>query len=329
MKLPRIGITIGDPAGIGPEIVVAMLLNSKQPYPFVPILFASRAVLDHPFLRAMAQALSICWVTKAQDCQSENTVYAVDCASPGAHFPIGKANPDAGLASARFIQTAVKWAMAGAISGIVTAPICKFSWSLAGIPFVDHTTYLQSLTQSPYVSMGFYTPQLKVVLATVHTPYSRVPSELTMDRLQVATDHAIEFSRRSGCPYPKIALAGLNPHAGEEGLLGDEERVLLRPFVSLYWSEFGEVVGPFPADSIFRRALAGEFDCVVALYHDQGLIPLKLIGDGSAVNTTLGLPFVRTSPDHGSAFDIAYTGKAKWDGLYAALQLAVEWSILR
>ena len=210
------------------------------------------------------------------------------------------------------------------MQAIVTAPINKAAFAAAGFPWRGHTDLLAHLCGVPEVAMMFWSDRLRVVLATVHIPLAEVPRALTRERLLGTIRLTAQSLPRFGVVAPRLAVAGLNPHAGESGLLGAEEEAIVVPAVTAARSEGIDISGPFPADTIFVRAARGEFDAVVALYHDQGLIPVKLLAFGRAVNVTLGLPIVRTSVDHGTAFDIARQGVADEGSLVEAVLLAAR-----
>jgi 4-hydroxythreonine-4-phosphate dehydrogenase len=281
---PRIAITVGDPAGIGPEI--------------------ARKTADDPRVRA------IC----------EPVLYGPP---EGVQFTPGLLSGEAGQAAYEAICAAVRDAQAGSIAAIATAPINKLAFSKAGLPWKGHTDLLGHLTRSPRVAMMFWSEPLKVVLATIHVPLAAVAVALTRDVMAETIDlTARELPRFIGNTRPRLAVAGLNPHAGEEGLLGAEERTVIRPAVEAARSRGIDVTGPLPGDTVFVRARKGEFDAVIACYHDQGLIPVKLLAFGHSVNVTLGLPIIRTSVDHGTAFDIAGKGIADPTSMIEATLLA-------
>lgn len=313
-SLPKIGITLGDPGGIGPEIVFKTLVTKPVLDLCVPVIFGSHSILKHPKIQTYLKNFPI---------QS----YFVNCGDLPIDFVIGRADSQNGKSAYDFLEKALSYLSDKRIEGLVTAPICKESFALAHIPYTGHTSLLQDKTNSPRVSMAFYTPRLKTVLATIHHAYAEVPRLLTDDTLHKAVEHSYEFARLLHIHNPKIALAALNPHAGENGLFGREELEILIPFVEKQRAGGRAVLGPFPADSLYYRAYQGEFDIVISLYHDQGLIPIKLLDFHSAVNLTLGLPFIRTSPDHGVAFDIAYQDQANLESFYSALQLAISQGI--
>jgi 4-hydroxythreonine-4-phosphate dehydrogenase len=282
---PRVAITAGDPAGIGPEI-------------------AGKAAAD-PRVRAVC----------------EPVIYGPP---PGATFAAGVLSAEAGRAAYDAICRAVTDARAGRVAAIATAPVNKLAFAHAGLPWKGHTDLLGYLTESPRVAMMFWSEPLKVVLATVHVQLADVPRMVTVDLLIEVIELTARELPRFGVASPRLALAGLNPHAGEEGLLGDEDRRVLRPAVEAMRMRGVDVSGPHPGDTVFVRASRGEFDAVIACYHDQGLIPVKLLAFGESVNVTLGLPIIRTSVDHGTAFDIAGKGIADPSSMIAATLLAAR-----
>ena len=285
MNLPRIAITEGDPAGIGPEI-------------------AQRAAAD-------PRVLEVC----------EPVLYG---APAGAHFPPGMLSAEAGRAAYDAILRAAGDAQRRVVEAVATAPINKEAFRLAGLPWSGHTDLLAHLTGAAHVAMMFYSDELRVVLATVHVALADVPRLLTRDVVEQTIELAARELPRYGFAAPRLAVAGLNPHAGEHGLFGVEEQTVIEPAVACCRAKGIDVSGPFPADTLFVRARRGEFDAVVACYHDQGLIPVKLVAFGRAVNVTLGLPIVRTSVDHGTAFDIAGKGVADAESMIAAVLLAAR-----
>ena len=282
---PRVAITSGDPAGIGPEV-------------------ATRAAAD-------ARVLDVC----------DPVVYRP---LNGATFVPGVLNGVAGRAAYDVIVRAVEDAQRGVVQAIATAPVNKEAFRLAGLPWSGHTDLLAHLTGAPHVAMLFYSEGLRVVLATVHIPLAEVPRALTASSLEATIALTARELPRFGFERPRIAVAGLNPHAGEHGLFGSEEDTAIRPAIEACRARGIDVAGPFPGDTVFVRARRGDFDVVVACYHDQGLIPVKLAAFGRAVNVTLGLPIIRTSVDHGTAFDIAGKGLADPESMIAAVLLAAR-----
>jgi 4-hydroxythreonine-4-phosphate dehydrogenase len=239
-------------------------------------------------------------------------------------FEAGKLSAGAGQAAYETIVRAVRDAQAGGVQAIATAPINKEALALAGLPWRGHTDMLAALTNTRDVAMMFHSRTLMVVLATIHIPISQVPAALTEESLGTIIRLTAGAMPKFGVAKPRIALAGLNPHAGEHGVIGHEEERVLVPAVAAARAAGIEITGPWPGDTIFTRAVRGEFDVVIACYHDQGLIPVKLIAFGEAVNVTLGLPIIRTSVDHGTAFDIAGKGVANPESLIHAVILAAQ-----
>jgi 4-hydroxythreonine-4-phosphate dehydrogenase len=282
---PRVAITEGDPSGIGPEI-------------------ARRASAD-------ARVLKAC----------EPVLYG---APPDARFEPGILSADAGRAAYDAIARATADALRGDVAAIATGPINKEALRLAGYAWNGHTDLLAHLTGAKHVAMMFYSDELRVVLATVHVPLADVPSLLTQRLMEQTIGLTARELPRFDKVSPRIAVAGLNPHAGEHGLFGREEEDVIIPAIARCRERGVDVHGPFPADTLFVRARKGEFDVVIACYHDQGLIPVKLAAFGRAVNVTLGLPIIRTSVDHGTAFDIAGKGVADAESMIAAVLLAAR-----
>lgn len=293
MFRPRIGLTVGDPSGIGPEV-------------------SGKAAAD-------ARVLDAC----------DPILYGPDPEATASWFVPGVGSVEGGRAAYDAVTRATADAIVGRLDAITTAPINKSTWDLAGVPWQGHTELLAELTGSTRFAMMFHAEKLRVVLATVHIPLSEVPHVLTLDRLIQTIVLTNESLPQFGFPEPRIAVAGLNPHAGEQGVLGDEESTVVRPAVEEARRREIDVVGPIPGDTVFVRATRGEFDVVVACYHDQGLIPIKLVAFGSAVNVTLGLPIIRTSVDHGTAYDISGSGQADPSSMIQAVLLAARLAVRR
>jgi 4-hydroxythreonine-4-phosphate dehydrogenase len=239
-------------------------------------------------------------------------------------FEPGTISARAGQAAYETIVRAVRDAEAGGVQAIATAPVNKEALALAGLPWRGHTDMLAALTNTRDVAMMFHSDKLMVVLATIHIPLAEVPAALTAESLRTVIRLTAAAMPKFGVARPRIALAGLNPHAGEHGVIGHEEERVLLPAVAESREQGVDITGPWPGDTIFARAVRGEFDVVIACYHDQGLIPVKLIAFGEAVNVTLGLPIIRTSVDHGTAFDIAGKGMANPESLILAVLLAAR-----
>jgi len=243
--------------------------------------------------------------------------------TPLPDLPCGDNYPEYGKASFAYLKRAIELAMAGQIAGIVTAPLAKHSLHLAGLEYPGHTEILQEFSGSPEVAMMFWGKQLKVLLATTHISLAQVAASLTKELLERKIKLLVEFLRRTGSATGKpIAVAALNPHAGEDGAFGDEENRIIKPALQSCSCLGLPVIGPIPADVLFYQAVQGRYDAVVALYHDQGLIPFKMLHFSDGVNVTIGLPFVRTSVDHGTAFDIAGKNSADCSSMIEAIRLA-------
>ena len=285
MSLPRVAITIGDPAGIGPEIAAKAAADPRVLELCTPVLYGR---IYTPGVRA------------------------------------GTLSAEAGRTAYGAIVAAVEDAIAGDVDAIATAPVNKAAFALAGLPWRGHTELLAHLTGAPSVAMMFHADALRVVLATIHEPLASVPRLLTRELLAGVIRLASRDLPRFGFSQPRLAVCGLNPHAGEGGVLGDEEQRVIEPAIAACAGEGIRVAGPFPADTLFVRASRGEFDAVIACYHDQGLIPVKLLAFGKAVNVTLGLPIIRTSVDHGTAFDIAGRNAADPGSMIEAVMLAAR-----
>lgn len=310
---PRLGITLGDPGGIGPEVALRAVLSCDLP--FSPVVYGPPAVLS------LLGTLGDAFLERGYDWQSTGD----DAISPGV---VAAEN---GGHAYRAIVAATSDCLAGNLDGLVTGPISKAALDLAGASHTDHTTLLAHLCGSE-VSMGFYSQPLRVVLVTIHCSLDNVSQQVTQTAVMRACRHAVLLAtyhrRQTPAVAPvRIAVAGLNPHAGEGGLFGDEERHSIGPAIAALQAEGLSVEGPFSADTLFYQAYHHQYDVVVAMYHDQGLIPVKLLAFDTAVNITLGLPFVRTSPDHGTAFSLAYCHQAKPDSFVAALEMACRWGV--
>ncbi len=271
----RIGITLGDVAGIGPEIVAKALASRKLDKRF------DYEVIGNPNTKRRADAAD--WVVQG-----------------------------------------AKRCLAGELAALVTAPISKQLLRDAGYRFEGHTELLAHVARTKRFAMMLVGGPLRVSLATIHVPLAKVPRLLSKRRIIEVIELSHDVCKRFGIRRPKVGVAGLNPHAGEGGLLGSEERRIIAPAIRQAARKGMNATGPWPADTLFHKAYHGEFDAVVAMYHDQGLAPLKMIAFDTGVNLTLGLPFVRTSPDHGTAFDIAGKGIAKPDSMIAAINLAAK-----
>ena len=307
---PRLALTTGDPAGIGPEVVLKALASPDRPAAPV-IVYGPMAVLLERAARFGLRS--------PQDLDAR----LVDVPLDG-RVDLGRTSAAAGRAAAEAVLRAVADAREGRVQALVTAPLNKESLRAAGHPWPGHTEMLAEAAGTPDVAMMFVGGGLRVALITIHRPLRTVPDAVTPAEVRRVARLVHRELPRFGVTVPRIALCGLNPHAGEHGLLGHEEERVLIPAVEDLRREGLDVSGPFPADSLFVRAKRGEFDAVIAGYHDQGLIPVKLAAFGHAVNVTLGLPFVRTSVDHGTGFDIVEKGVADATSMVEAMKVAVD-----
>lgn len=327
MKKIKVAITLGDPAGIGPEITAKMFASGnlyKSADVFVvgdlfPMIAAVRSVCPQIKVRLMKNPSDIK--------RSAGTINLLDLAIPGmSGITIGENSALAGKAAFLALKKAIDLANDGKIDAIVTAPLSKKSLHMARYNYPGHTEILAKFTKTKTFAMMLMGEKLKVILATIHVPVKKVPSLLkTKDILSL-----IELSHKClkkdfGIKAPRIGVLGLNPHAGEGGAFGDEEARIIAPAIKKAAKKGIKASGPYPADTVFNKAVyENKFDALICMYHDQGLIPLKLLSFDTGVNVTLGLPIVRTSPDHGTAFDIAGTGKASENSIYSAFKTAID-----
>jgi 4-hydroxythreonine-4-phosphate dehydrogenase len=325
--LPSLALTLGDPAGIGPEIILKALADPEIRDQAQITIVGDRQVLEHTYAHLKAKGI--------QPLVDPALLPIWDCKTGVDPIP-GQGNAATGAASFCYLTTAVQQTLAGRFVGVVTAPIAKFAWAAAGHQFPGQTEVLAHFSQSEAVAMAFMARSpwthwpLRVLLVTTHIPLHQVCTTLTPTLLKTKLDLFItSLEEDFALPHPQVAVAGLNPHSGEGGQLGREEVEWLTPLLQSY--PRAQLIGPVPPDTLWvppaqawRDANTTTVDGYVALYHDQGLIPVKMLAFDQAVNTTLGLPFVRTSPDHGTAFDIAGRGIARATSLRAALQLAAE-----
>jgi 4-hydroxythreonine-4-phosphate dehydrogenase len=334
-RKPVIGITMGDPAGVGPEVVIKALADPaiRRQARFVVygmnelIAYAADLAEVEPFWHRLQHDSP----RGRYDLIHDVVVLDYDEYSQLSTRDIGPSKVG-GQASLRFLDDAIAAAHRpqeeGGIDAIVTAPICKASWKLAGIKFPGHTELLAARTKVRRVAMMFHADlpdeQLNVVLATIHLPLMDVRHVLTIGCVFNPIDLGHQAMKRLGITNPRIAVCGLNPHASENGQFGDEEARVITPAIEMARQAGMDVQGPFPADTLFTPQRRGRFDLIVAMYHDQGLIPVKMLAFDSAVNMTLGTPIIRTSVDHGTAFDIAHKNQADPGSMKSAIRLAVR-----
>ncbi len=314
-----IGITMGDPAGIGPEIL-ARLFADGAPAPAFAI--GDPGVLRRA-LGVVGARLALHEIAApAQARFAPGTIDVLPAGLLAAPPDFGRVDAAAGASGFACVERGIVEALAGRIAALVTAPISKAAWSAAGIGFPGHTELLAARAGVADYAMMLANDELRVVLVSIHVPLAEAVRMVTPAAERRAIQLAAAAGRRFGIAAPRVAVAGLNPHAGEDGQFGTEDRDVIAPAVAEACAEGIDASGPWPGDTVFARARLGEFDVVVAQYHDQGLIPVKFLGLDQGVNVTLGLPFIRTSPDHGTAFDIAGSGRARAASLRAAVRMA-------
>ncbi len=347
---PKIGVTMGDAAGIGPEIIVKALACKSIYSVCQPIVIGSPDIFREAIVRFtppdVPQLKLNIIETPAQAMATHGTIDVLNVVSLSPQdISIGTIDASAGAAAIKAIETATHLAMDGELDAITTAPICKASIHRAGMPYPGHTEMLADLTNTPDAVMMLCTASallpepilqttrvkpiydnvsLAVAFVTNHIALADVPKHLSVQRIVdvICTTH--QALKRSGISEPRLVVAALNPHAGEEGIFGKEESQFICPAIAQAQRQVGRIDGPLPADALFVKAIQGEWHAVIVMYHDQGNIPIKLLGFGEIVNVTLGLPIVRTSVDHGTAFDIAGKGLANATSLVAALKCASQ-----
>jgi 4-hydroxythreonine-4-phosphate dehydrogenase len=335
---PLLGITMGDPAGIGPEITAKALTEP-------PVRAAARAIVigDARVMREAARVagadLAVRALAQVADATGDpRAIEVLDLANADpAAFAVGRVSAVCGRAAYEYIERGVTLARAREIDAIVTAPINKEALAQAGVPHSGHTEILASLTGTKAYAMLLMGRELRVIHVTTHVALRRVPDLVTRERVLRTIRLGHDAMRKLGMATPRLAVCGLNPHAGEGGLFGDEDREAIQPAIADARADGIDATGPWPADTIMSRAAGGEFDCVVAMYHDQGHVPVKTLGFRyddtkkawvglSGVNVTVGLPILRVSVDHGTAFDRAGQGTANPESMVEAILVAAEMS---
>lgn len=320
-SLRPLAITLGDPAGIGPEIVAKLFAAGIS----VPALVVGDSAALRRGVDLIGAPLDVVPVAFGADLPTSGRAIPVVATShDGGAVPWGQVDARCGHAAHAAIVASARAALAGHVSGLVTAPIHKEAFAAAGIKFPGHTELLAAEANCPHVAMMLANDELRVLLVSIHVSLMDAIKAVTTENVLRAITFADQAARQLGVKSPRVAVAGLNPHAGENGLMGHEERLHIAPAIVAARASGIDASGPYPPDTIFMRARKGAFDIVVAQYHDQGLIPVKYLGLDEGVNVTIGLPFVRTSVDHGTAFDIAGQGIADPSSLRKALDVAVR-----
>ncbi len=323
---PILALTLGDPAGVGPEITVKALRHAAIYDVCRPLVIGDRRMLARAAEWVGVAPLKIQTVAHPAEGRyqpDEVTLLDLANAAPDA-CPIGQISAAAGKAAVEYVFAACDLALAANVDAIVTAPLNKAAMNLAGFHYAGHTELLAERTHAGKISMLLVGPKLRVVHVSTHVSLEEAIRRVTPERVGEVIDLAYRSCQALGIPEPRIAVAGLNPHAGEGGLFGRQEETGIVPAVQAARARGLNVSDPQPPDTVFLRAIKGEFDIVVAMYHDQGHIPMKLLAFDDGVNVSMGLPIIRTSVDHGTAFDIAGKGIAREDSLLAAITVAIQ-----
>jgi 4-phospho-D-threonate 3-dehydrogenase / 4-phospho-D-erythronate 3-dehydrogenase len=320
-----VAVTMGDAAGIGPEIIVKSLTTPELSGAPVVVVGCYQTLKCQQEMGFVPTAM-LRRIDKTIDADFKpGVIHVIDepLVSSGDLIP-GVVQKQSGDLAYRCVKRATELACKNEVHAIATAPLNKEALHLAGHMYPGHTELLATLTGSKDYAMVLYTDKLKVIHVTTHIALRKFLDTLSQKRIETVTEIADTFLKRVGIDTPRIAVAGVNPHAGEHGLFGREEIDIVEPAIAAMIEKGIDVYGPCPPDTVFLQAFEGRYDMVVAMYHDQGHIPLKLLGFYDGVNITAGLPFIRTSCDHGTAFDIAWTGKAKPDSMIVSIEIAMK-----
>jgi 4-phospho-D-threonate 3-dehydrogenase / 4-phospho-D-erythronate 3-dehydrogenase len=323
-KRPILVLSMGDVNGVGPEILAKALARPELMAWCVPVVVGSLEVLENA--RSYAKALpTLVAIEHPKELPvAAGQVAVLDGGFKAPQLQPGTLDPEAGLCAAEWIKTGTQLCLDGAVGGIVTCPISKECIQKAGYAYSGHTTLIAEMCRAQDYRMCLFTDTMRIVHITAHCSLLEAVQAVKTDRIVRSLQIGYQALRRMGMAAPRIAVAGLNPHAGEAGAFGREEIEEIAPAVAWGQAQGMDCTGPYPPDTVFKRMSEGEFDMVIAMYHDQGHIPLKLIAMDEGVNVTLGIPIVRTSVDHGTAYDIAGKGVAREDSLCAAVQLAAR-----
>jgi 4-hydroxythreonine-4-phosphate dehydrogenase len=314
---------MGEPGGIGPEVIVKALYHKEVRKCCTPVVVGDAQVIKS-VLKLTKLPLKVRCISSLSE--SKPAAGVIEVVNMKSRLPFKKCAPssNAGRAVVGYIRKAVELALKKEVNAVVTAPISKESLRMAGYQWPGHTELLAELAETKDFAMMFVSDKLRLVLCTIHIPIKDVPGKITGKLVLKTIRLARKGAGMLGIRNPRIAVAGLNPHAGESGIIGKEEIRFIMPAVKKAQAEGMNVSGPYPPDVVFHRAYHGEFDMVVCMYHDQGLIPFKMIAFESGVNVTVGLPIIRTSPDHGTGFDIAWRNEANPASMIEAIKLAAK-----
>ncbi len=323
-ELKKIAVTIGEPGGIGPEVAVGAASSPDVCSICAPILIGARAPVEKA-VRMLKLPRTIRCIAAAEESRPGGGFLELIETVPdeACVFKRGAPTAEGGKASYEYIKKAAALAMQGKVAAICTAPISKEALGMAGVKYPGHTEMLARFTGTSEFAMMLTGGPLRVLLVTTHTAIKNVPRLIRKDAVAGKIILAVRAARMLGIKRPRIAVCGLNPHAGEAGLFGSEEIEQIGPAVREARDKGIRVQGPVAPDALFRKAYTGQVDIVVAMYHDQGLIPLKMVAFEKGVNVTVGLPIIRTSPDHGTAYDIAWKGKADPASMIEAMKMAL------
>lgn len=324
--LPIVALTIGDPAGVGPEVVAGAVVAGGLGEYCRPLIIGDRRTVERA-AAALGVSLPLRTIAAPSEARfAEGEIDLIDCANVPADLVIGQVQGAAGRAAFAYIQRATDLALSGEIDAIATAPINKEALKLGGVPYLDHTGAFAALSKSNDVTTLFVLDRLKIFFATRHMSLRQAIDDLSVERVADALRHAHEQLERFGFAAPHIGVAALNPHGGEHGLFGEEEQTILAPAVAIARERGVNASGPHPADSVFHNAALGGYDAVISLFHDQGHIAAKTLDFDRTIAVTTGLPFVRSSVDHGTAFDIAGKGVVRWLSMAEAVRVGAEYA---
>lgn len=300
---------MGDPAGVGPELAVRAATDPRWSNLCRFVIYGEQSILLEAARRYAHGELG--------EVISAGTL-------PFEELEIGRASGRCGKLAFDALTLAVQDALAGKVAAIVTAPMNKFSVNLAGIPFTGHTERIAELCGCDEVVMMQSSGKLRVAFVTTHIALAEVARQVTVERITFVTKELDKVCRQEGITHPRLAMAAINPHAGENGCMGSEDETVTKPAIAALQGQGIDVTGPFPPDTLFIDSIRDKFDGIISMYHDQGHIPFKMLAFNTGVNSTLGLPIIRTSPDHGTAFDIAWQGRADIGSFYAAIDAALR-----
>ena len=321
MITKKIAITMGEPGGVGPEVIVKAMYCAEIRDYCDPVIVGDAGIMREA-VELTGLPLKVRVISNISDLSPEAGVIEALAVKSDADVRRGAPSQGAGRSVVKYIKRAVTLALRNEVSAVVTAPISKESLKMAGYEWPGHTELFADLTNTKEFAMMFVSDELKIILSTIHIPLKDVPKKINEKLIFRTIMLAKKGADMLGIGNPRIAVAGLNPHAGESGIMGDEELRVIVPAINRARDKAINVSGPFPPDVVFHKAYNGEFDIIVCMYHDQGLIPFKMLAFDTGVNVTVGLPIIRTSPDHGTAFDIAWKNKANPSSMLEAIKLA-------